>query len=378
MFADNKSLPPSYSLNISVLSQLFNSTTNSYKYLFFSALLDILERNLFDCELISFRELVVEMLANAWYPHVFFKLSFGKQDQIATKLDQLNIQSKDEAITRKNILISVINQYNVDDVINSLMRYVPFRLIRPFFAEELQGIKDYSINSNVTKLSTQLFEQKKPLYCFNCENYKLIDSIILHPEWVNYIRENFLIVKGWVAWEWLNYMQKNNSNVPNLARKLFPLVQRKSLAEQAKYWKLIIEKQPIKCIYSNNILDKNSISVDHYLPWSFVAHDQLWNLIPSIHTVNSSKSNNIPSSNYLDKFINLQHQGLVISNKILSQNEWLRYVDCYLNDLKINEPNDLLKLELLTRAYQQTFKPLISLAKIQGFSTNWNYREECG
>ena len=92
-----------------------------------------MERNLFDYQPIHFRELVIEMLANAWYPHVFFKLSFGKQDQISLKLDRLNIQSGKEAITRKDVLISIINGYDVDDVINSLMRYVPFRLIRPFF-----------------------------------------------------------------------------------------------------------------------------------------------------------------------------------------------------------------------------------------------------
>ncbi|AUC62553.1 hypothetical protein AA637_16025 (plasmid) [Cyanobacterium sp. HL-69] len=373
MFADNKSLPPSYSLNISVLSQLFNSTTNSYKYLFFSALLDILERNLFDYQPIHFRELVIEMLANAWYPHVFFKLSFGKQDQISLKLDRLNIQSGKEAITRKDVLISIINGYDVDDVINSLMRYVPFRLIRPFFAEELRGIKDGEVNSSIIMLSKNCFKKKKPLYCFNFENYKLVDNIIVHPEWINYIKENFVILKGWVAWEWLNYMQKNNPNSPNLARKLFPLVQRKSLIQQAKYWKLIMEKQPLKCIYSDNILDKHSISVDHYLPWSFVAHDQLWNLIPSIHHVNSAKSNNIPASDYLDKFISLQHQGLIISSQILPKKKWLNYIDCYLSDLRINEPNDLLKLEILMKAYQKTFKPLISLAQIQGFSTNWHY-----
>ncbi|MBE9222811.1 hypothetical protein IQ215_08890 [Cyanobacterium stanieri LEGE 03274] len=373
MFTDNKSLPSSHCLNISALSQLFSSTTNSYKYLFFSALLDILERNLFNCGLVTFRDLVVEMLANAWYPHVFFKLSFGKQDKISLKLDRLNIQSEKKAITRKDILISILSHSNVDDVINSLMFYVPFRLIRPFFLEELKGAKDANINYKMIELSRDFFEKKKPLYCFNSEDYKSIDGVIIHPEWINYIKENFVILKGWVAWEWLNYMQKNNPNTPNLARKLFPLVKRKSLVKQAKYWRLILEKESLTCIYSGHILDKKSISVDHYLPWSFVAHDQLWNLIPSIHNVNSAKSNNIPATNYLEKFINLQHQGLMISHDILPKNKWLKYIDCYLTDLKINEPNDLLKLEILMKAYQKTFKPLISLAEIQGFSTNWHY-----
>lgn len=71
-------LPDSSKLNISTLSGLFNSTTNSYKYLWFLSILDILKRRNFEpTESVSFRELVIEMLANAWYAHQYFKLSFG-------------------------------------------------------------------------------------------------------------------------------------------------------------------------------------------------------------------------------------------------------------------------------------------------------------
>ena len=30
------------------------------------------------------------------------------------------------------------------------------------------------------------------------------------------------------------------------------------------------------------------------IPWSYVASDELWNLIPTVKSVNSSKSNNLP------------------------------------------------------------------------------------
>jgi hypothetical protein len=77
-------LPPSPSLNIAALARLFNDTTNSYKYLFFLSLLDILRRH--PCQPtspITFFDLIVEMLANAWFPHRDSKLSFGSQDKIA-------------------------------------------------------------------------------------------------------------------------------------------------------------------------------------------------------------------------------------------------------------------------------------------------------
>ncbi len=88
-------------------------------------------------------------------------------------------------------------------------------------------------------------------------------------------------------------MQRCNPSTPAIANKLFPPQNRESLTNETKYWKLILEHSEINCIYSNAILKKESLSLDHYLPWSFVAHDQLWNLIPTIPSVNSAKSNNI-------------------------------------------------------------------------------------
>ncbi|MFM7326004.1 MAG: hypothetical protein ACKO4L_13980, partial [Nodosilinea sp.] len=83
-------LPPSDSLNIPALARLFNDTTNAYKYLFFLSLLDILRRHHFQpTSPIAFFDLIVEMLANAWFPHSYFKLSFGSQDKIAQQLDAL-------------------------------------------------------------------------------------------------------------------------------------------------------------------------------------------------------------------------------------------------------------------------------------------------
>lgn len=113
--------------------------------------------------------------------------------------------------------------------------------------------------------------------------------------------------------------------------------------------------------------------MDHYLPWSFVAHDQLWNLIPTSPSVNSAKSNNIPSKRYFDNFVELQHLGLNISYQHLSKNQWLKYTDSYIAELKVNQAEELLKLEILRKAYESTIIPLISLATIQGFTPNWIY-----
>ena len=371
-------LPNDDSLDISALSRLFESTTNSYKYLYFLSLLDIIKRKNFEIGLpISFQDIIVEMLANAWYPHNYFKLFFGTQDKIANKLDSLQLEITEPILkfrdADKKLLRTAISNQNINDIVTFISNYVPYRLIRPFFAEETRSFKDNDVNLAVITLSKNQFENKKPLYCFNAEVQKNCNAIILHPDWIKYLYKNYIIVRGWASWEWLKYMQQRNPNIPNVVNKLFMPQQRDSLNKQIKYWKTVLTHQEIKCIYSEVQLNKDEISLDHYLPWSFVAHDQLWNLIPTTQSVNSSKSNNLPSQIYFADFINLQHLGLSVSHQNISENNWLKYTEAFVSDLKVNQVDDLLNLEILTNAYETNLQPLITLASNQGFSANWVY-----
>ncbi|MEH2134326.1 MAG: HNH endonuclease domain-containing protein [Nostoc sp.] len=374
----SRDLPLSDKVNVTVLSQTFNNITNSYKYLYFLSILDILKRRNFDTlSPISFREIIVEMLATAWYPHNYFKLSFGKQDQIANKLDALDLEITEPILklkdTDKKLLRVSINNQNLDDIVISINGYVSYRLIRPFFSQETRGLKDYDVNPTIISLANNQFDTKKPLYYFNAEDQKNCNAIILHPDWIQYLEENYAIVRGWASWEWLNYMQQRNPSTPNVVNKLFMPQERDSLTEQKKYWKTVLEYQDIECIYSKVLLNKNEISLDHYLPWSFVAHNQLWNVIPTTKSVNSSKSNNLPSEEYFHAFVELQHRGLTVAYQNISKNQWLKYTESFVSELKVSQADDLLNLEVLSKAYKTTTQPLISLATIQGFSPNWVY-----
>ncbi|MEH2162058.1 MAG: HNH endonuclease domain-containing protein [Nostoc sp.] len=371
-------LPLSDNVNVTVLTQIFNDTTNSYKYLYFLSLLDIIKRRSFDTlSPISFQEIIVEMFANAWYPHKYFKLSFGRQDKIADKLDTLKLEITEPILkfrdTDKKLLRATIHNQNIDDTVNSINRYVSYRLIRPFFSQETRGLKDYDVNPTIISLANNQFDTKKPLYYFNAEDQKNCNAIILHPDWIQYLEENYTIVRGWASWEWLNYMQQRNPSTPNVVNKLFMPQERDSLANQNKYWKTILEYRDIECIYSKVKLNKNEISLDHYLPWSFVAHDQLWNLIPTTKSVNSSKSNSLPSEEYFLDFVTLQHLGLTIYKQIVSQIKWSNDIETFVAELKVDQPDELLNLEILINAYTKTIKPLISLATLQGFTPNWIY-----
>jgi hypothetical protein len=76
---------------------------------------------------------------------------------------------------------------------------------------------------------------------------------------------------------------------------------------------------------------------------------------------------------YFIKFIELQHLGLTVSYQNLAERQWNKYIESYLNDLKITNIHDLLDSSKLRSAYDINIQPLISLASIQGFSPGWLY-----
>lgn len=163
-------LPDSQHLDIDVgaFSRLFADVTNSYKFLFLLALFEILEKKHFQETQVELNALQGHMLSLAWYPHVYFKLSFGKQDKVSRALqkagtDLIGSEIKDKDRTKLAAELAQISKSN-PDIFGDLLRFVPFRLIRPFFSSELRGLPDEKINRRVAELSETYFFERKPLY----------------------------------------------------------------------------------------------------------------------------------------------------------------------------------------------------------------------
>ncbi len=370
-FNDTSDLPPANGINVGCLSRLFDNTTTSYKYVFFLSLLEILSYRFFDASKpILLKDILIEMLVNSWYPHCFFRLSFGLQDQIASQLNRLELVVGKQGIKgdfqSKEYLRELIRKREVD---NSLLNYVPFRINTPFFRQELKGLKDYQVNKAIIELSNEYFQTRKPLFRYTQD----ILGVVVHPEWSMYFKANYAIVKGWILWEWLQYLQKCNPSIPAISNKLFPPQCRESLSSQTTYWKSVLDHIQLRCIYSGELLQTENLSLDHYLPWSFVTHDLLWNLIPTSRQVNSSKSDNLPSREYFEPFVAMQHSGLLTTYQNLKQNKWNNYIEPYILELRVTSKYDLLDLEKLRCAYEAVLLPQINLAISHGFTPNWRY-----
>ncbi len=366
-------LPSSPPLDIAALSRLFRHTTTSYKYLFFLALLRTLrDRNFSSESPIPQRELLIEMLVLAWYPLTYFRLSFGAMDQVSKVLGRIPAFAASRlspVASQQDQLRGAISLFADGLKAARLLRWVPYRLLRTFLREETRGLKDSEVNDTIFQVAEETFHYGKPLYCFIGKRR----DILMHPDWLEYLKVNFSIVHSWASWEWLQYVQSRNPSVPAVSRKLFPPAQRGALKAQSDYWRLVLQRKPVHCIYSNERLKSEAFALDHYLPWSFVAHDQLWNLVPVAPEANSSKANSLPSREYFEKFVAIQALGLRITQEMLPKRKWSRLVEPFLTDLRITVMDDLFEPKRLSEAYQASLEPLFSLAANQGFPMNWRY-----
>jgi SOS-response transcriptional repressor LexA len=146
-----------------------------------------------------------------------------------------------------------------------------------------------------------------------------------------------------------------------------------SMSKETTYWSKILELKPIACIYSHESL-KDGFSLDHFLPWTFVTHNQLWNLIPVNSSSNSSKSNNLPDlDSYLTKFIETHSTAIRLSREIFSDKKWQKYMEPYISDLHLTSYADVLDEVKLEAAYNNTIRPLYEIAQSNGFCAGWQY-----
>ena len=84
-------LPRSSGLNVGALSRLFDDATNSYKHLFFEAILEEFRESGFAETIFPFDVLATGMLSAAWHPTRVYRLSLGVRDQAAEILAHIEL-----------------------------------------------------------------------------------------------------------------------------------------------------------------------------------------------------------------------------------------------------------------------------------------------
>ena len=291
-------LPKSDQLNIASLSRIFDNKSECYKLFWFQAILDHVCTGQQD---ISFEELIDDMIANAWYMVTEYHLNLGPRDTLEKAVNYIfsvtdmlpNVKRQEILDWLKDCKDPTVTKYKRDLTLN-----VPFRLQAPF----LDGFRSDTWNCGSRELSERINQQKRLMYYFQA--FSGLDTRIhIVPEWMDYLQENQEILWGWIQYNMILYLQRRNPSVPGISDKLYPPQERK-LEKVKKYWRLLSGLSPIHEIYGDSLLAPDNISIDHFVPWSYVAHDEFWNLHPTTRAINSSKSNHLPDWEiYFPRFV---------------------------------------------------------------------------
>ena len=355
-------LPSEQEMDIPRLARVYDNTTAPYKFYWFVSIINRLAEESKRREF-SFDEIISGMIAEAWYPIHYFMLSFGKNDSLADIVYLIRrILLIPVDADKRDVMRDILKNRDIPDVrkcIQQLSTNVPYWFLSPW----LPGMKK-------TK-DVELASQSEFSRCPYAINGK---SIRLRDEWAEYFFKHASILKDFSFWNLSLFLQKRNPNVPDLPSKLVRPLQRSSLTKQHHFWDHYIETVgEIRCIYTNASLRKSHYDLDHFIPWSFVAHDLLWNLLPADSSINSSKSNNLPPLDvYLKPMAHLQRDALSVnyannpSDKLLEDYLIFR---CSIEEL-ISIPEDRF-IEL----YKKEFTPMSQTAMNMGFAM-WDNRPE--
>ena len=345
-------LPKSNGLPVNLLAACFNSTSATYKYYWLLSILQGVEEGNLK---ISKRDLFSRMISNAWFTINYFHVSFGKQDliqqaiEVINEIEKIPIDEKRQLVFQK---LSLTKNRATEKQLWHFNKNVPHWFLSPWFSK--------------TKNETDAQQAKRIYYDSKHFNEKCLyalgdDSIEINPEWKNYLTDNARVLKDFCYWNLALFLQAKNPNVPDIPNKLIKPAQRSGLIKQrTQFWDLVVQELgSVKCIYTGKNLTIGNYAVEHFIPYNFVSHDLIWNLIPADKSFNSSKSDKLPPlEKYFNSFFALQKTAVEII-KIQKPNSKL--LEDYLTifpDLNMNFTQD---------KFRDRIQPLITIASNNGF-----------
>lgn len=354
-------IPQDNILTTNRLGKIFSNTTATYKFFWFVSILQIHAKT--QSLKINVWDIVIRMVANAWYPIHYFRLSFGKSDSLfeivmeLQRITQIPIDANAETIIAG--IKDRFNDKQVKKLLTTLTLNVPYRFLSPWIKtsdDKLMVVRSQTLENGC-------------LYSLHKDNAEFY--IDLNPVWDTYLHSHYNILVDFAYWNLTQFLQTRNPNVPAIPNKLIRPDSRNSLTKQHDYWDLVMDiGGPIHCIYTNKLLLPQEYDLDHFIPWSFVSHDLLWNLIPSDGSINSSKSNKLPDMNfYLPKLAQMQQYAI---QTVLKVNKVPKVMEDFVSlGYTPKELSDM-SSDRFREVYERTFNPLSQIAQNMGFET-WKY-----
>lgn len=296
-------------LDYRAFGSMLDHPTQCYKFYWLEAIMNLMLKKY----RFSFDEIFDEMIVSAWYTVTQYHLFLGpmiegeRRDAINRVIDVLIENTSLNENSKPDEIRSVLKEQNylVLEYKRKLAKNVPYKLLSSFSSELTQDKGDaYRIEY------IQILNQEIHLPYIIENGVGIGKCVVLQEAWIPFLMDNYLIIKNWIQYNKIQFLQMINPGVPGIINKLDDERNNVRYLERVRdLWNAHIEvsNKEIVDIYTGNKLE-STFDVDHFIPWSYVAHDEMWNLIPSNASANRSKSNHLPEWDlYFNKMANMEY-----------------------------------------------------------------------
>ena len=326
-------------LDIEGFSRMMKDPSYCYKFYWLEAIVQLISE---DRKEASYDEIINEMISNAWYSvlefHVHLSGIWGdgeikdSLEKAVSKLHKLSdLSSNASKVEIKNKIAEYDKELHGEKM--TLTQNVPYKALSGFANRYSEHIDLNSSAGRMMAYYNRINGIESPLpYTFG-DQKGLERKIIFHESWIKMIQDNMVAILGWIQYEKVRWLQNNNPEVPGLVYKLAPLDDKmRKLGHVRKLWEGVLDMTSIIDVFKNEPIKKDAYDVDHFIPWSFVMNDELWNLMPMDSSLNSSKSNRLPQ---WDKFFMRFAQNQYTMYELVHEKTGIRklYESCYRDNL---------------------------------------------
>lgn len=303
-------------LDIEGFSKMMNSPSYCYKFYWLEAIVQLISANKTEA---AYDEIINKMISNAWYPvleyHIHLSGIYGK-DIIKDNLERAVLRLQELSQLANNAsdieIINKLHEFSEDKELRfykkELTKNVPYKALSGFANRGSEKINLDSSAGRLRAYYNKLSQSEILLpYTFN-DDKGLKRVITFNDGWIQMIRDNTVNILGWIQLEKVKWLQNNNPEVPGLVYKLAPADEKmRKLTNARKLWDAVLEVKPIVDVFKNEPIDAENYDLDHFIPWSFVMNDELWNLMPMDSSWNSKKNNKLPKWDlFFDQFADNQ------------------------------------------------------------------------
>ncbi len=300
-------------LDIVGFSNMMKDPSYCYKFYWLEAIVQLVSLGV---EQTTFNEVIDEMICNAWYSVREFHIHLS-----GIQVDGQVRDGLERAILRLTELSNLSANASKTEIKNEIIKYdeelkqakeqlthmVPYRALAGFF-EHYDEAPEWN---SVTRMITYIEKVNKDVVLLPYtlgRSSRLKKEIVFHPAWIQMIQDNTVSILGWIRYEKSKWLQNNNPEVPGIVYKLAPMDDKmRKLGNVRRLWEGIIELCEVRDVFTDKVVEPKQYDVDHFIPWSFVMNDELWNLSPMDSSLNSAKSNKLPKwEAYFTRFANNQ------------------------------------------------------------------------